>query len=399
MGQRDSGEPPLYRLSDRAPPLVRQVLEARGYREWDETRDAEDEWEIHWKAGRFKPSEYAVACRAQRVNHFPKTTGITKKDCLLRNLRRMRAIHGAVCNFFPESYILPTEYMTLVRQAEACAPEERPIWILKPTDSSQGRKIFLIRDVSEISYGHFSANMLSELSDTARPERENPKLDDKGRAIQTDLDMSTTLKMLKSRLHRTVTPCVKFTEMHIVQRYVERPLTVCGYKLDLRLYVLLLSADPLRIYWYNDCLVRFATQKYDLVDLENTYSVRAPGPQPARRALGTERSARIPPCPRAAPDQLVDQQEFELLRDRQGGHTRGVQVEPATVPARAPGRAARLAAAVDPHQGDRQPDASLDRRRDPRQRRLLRAARVRRHRRREPQAVAARGERVARAHC
>jgi len=38
------------------------------------------------------------------------------------------------------------------------------------------------------------------------------------------------------------------------------------------LYVLLVSVEPLRIYWYNDCLVRFATQRYDLSDLENTYS-------------------------------------------------------------------------------------------------------------------------------
>ena len=50
--------------------------------------------------------------------------------------------------------------------------------------------------------------------------------------------------------------------MHIVQRYLERPLCFCGYKLDLRIYVLLVSAQPLRIYWFNDCLVRFATQKY-----------------------------------------------------------------------------------------------------------------------------------------
>ena len=75
-------------------------------------------------------------------------------------------------------------------------------------------QIFLIRDISEISYGHFSANMTAELlGDGNKPERENPRLDEKGRAIQTEVDMSTTLKMLKSRLNRTVTPCVKFTEV------------------------------------------------------------------------------------------------------------------------------------------------------------------------------------------
>ena len=84
--------------------------------------------------------------------------------------------------------------------------------------------------------------------------------------------MTTTLRMLKSRLHKTVTPCVKFTEMHIAQKYLERPLCFCGYKLDLRIYVLLLSAQPLKIYWFRDCLVRFATHKYDLNDLDNQYA-------------------------------------------------------------------------------------------------------------------------------
>ena len=98
--------PRVVRIGDRAPPLVREVFEAKGYREYDEEEDGEEGlWDVHWKAGRFKPSEYVAASKAQRVNHYPKTTGITKKDNLLRNLRRMRGIHGQVFNFFPESYM------------------------------------------------------------------------------------------------------------------------------------------------------------------------------------------------------------------------------------------------------------------------------------------------------
>ena len=92
----------------------------------------------------------------------------------------------------------------------AAAQERQPIWILKPTDSSQGRKIFLIRDLSEISYGHFSESMAAAIANEGNPREldpdRDPKLDDKGRAIATELDMSTTLRMLKSRLHKTVTP-------------------------------------------------------------------------------------------------------------------------------------------------------------------------------------------------
>ena len=283
MEDDEPDDRPVLRMQN-APMLVRDVFEAKGFRIIDD-EDYEDDdpelkgWHVMWKGGRFKPSEYETANCVQRVNHYPKTMGITKKDCLLRNLRRMKATHGPIYAFFPESYILPSEYQTMWRVCEQHARDRKgtkPIWILKPTDSSQGRKIFLIRDISEISYGHFSEEMAKSVAGTAEPRRlgegDDPKLDDKGRAIASELDMATTLKMLKSRLHKTVTPCVKFTEMHIAQRYLERPLCFCGYKLDLRIYVLLVSARPLRIYWFNDCLVRFATQKYDLNDLDNNYA-------------------------------------------------------------------------------------------------------------------------------
>ena len=210
----------VVRIGEKCPPLVLEVFEQKGYREYDEEAD-DGLWHVYWKGGRFKPSEYEACNAVQRVNHFQKTAGITKKDALLRNLRRMKAIHGALFNFLPESYILPTEYNTLVRRVESVPAEERPFWILKPTDSSQGRKIFIIRDLSEISYGHFTEAMAAELcGERAPPDPDkDPKIDDKGRAIETGIDMSTTLKMLKSRLNKTVTPCVKFTEMHIVQRY------------------------------------------------------------------------------------------------------------------------------------------------------------------------------------
>ena len=282
----------VYRLGERTPPLLREVLTSRGWSEHDPHLHAADQWDLYWRSGRFKPSEYALASSVRRLNHFPKTTGITKKDALLRNLRRMRNIHGPVFNFFPESFILPTEYAAMVRSIEklgARGGESRPIWIVKPTDSSQGRKIFLIRDVHEISYGHVMGGGAAAVDapdvaqkciieeDFSGPKdymswRPQPTLDEKGRAISSDADISLTLKMLKSRLHRTVTPCAKFTEMHIAQRYIDRPFCVSGHKLDLRLYVLVASTEPLRIYLHDDCLLRFATQRYDLSDLDNQYS-------------------------------------------------------------------------------------------------------------------------------
>ena len=49
---------------------------------------------------------------------------------------------------------------------------------------------------------------------------------------------------------------------YIVSKYVSKPHLIRGYKYDLRLYVLVTSFDPLKIYIFKDGLVRLATVPY-----------------------------------------------------------------------------------------------------------------------------------------
>ena len=56
-------------------------------------------------------------------------------------------------------------------------------------------------------------------------------------------------------------------EQCVVSRYIDNPLQLHGYKFDLRLYIVVTSFDPLRIYIYREGLVRFATQKYSNHDI------------------------------------------------------------------------------------------------------------------------------------
>ena len=48
----------------------------------------------------------------------------------------------------------------------------------------------------------------------------------------------------------------------LVQKYIANPFLVEGYKMDIRVYVIATSFDPLRLYMHDDGLIRFATEKY-----------------------------------------------------------------------------------------------------------------------------------------
>ena len=47
-----------------------------------------------------------------------------------------------------------------------------------------------------------------------------------------------------------------------MQRYIQDPLLINAHKSDMRVYVAVTSVQPLRVYVYEDGLVRFATSPY-----------------------------------------------------------------------------------------------------------------------------------------
>ena len=75
------------------------------------------------------------------------------------------------------------------------------------------------------------------------------------------------VKMLskKSKLHRK--------RNYLVCEYIANPLLIGGIKFDLRLYILVSSYDPLRIYLFEEGLARFATERYttDATELTKKY--------------------------------------------------------------------------------------------------------------------------------
>ena len=83
-------------------------------------------WGKHMKALCFKTvKEY------QKINHFPGTFQIGRKDRLWRNLCKMQAHYGKKeFSFFPQTFVLPTDIRQLRRSWEESGPKQK--WIIKP---------------------------------------------------------------------------------------------------------------------------------------------------------------------------------------------------------------------------------------------------------------------------
>jgi hypothetical protein len=57
---------------------------------------------------------------------------------------------------------------------------------------------------------------------------------------------------------------VPLNEQLVISKYIDNPLLINGLKFDMRIYVLVTCYDPLRIYIYQEGLVRFASEPYNV---------------------------------------------------------------------------------------------------------------------------------------
>ena len=59
----------------------------------------------------------------------------------------------------------------------------------------------------------------------------------------------------------------------IIQEYITNPFLIDDLKFDVRIYVLMTSIEPLKLYIFEDGLVRFSTEKYSnrMEDLNNLF--------------------------------------------------------------------------------------------------------------------------------
>ncbi|XP_023030728.1 tubulin polyglutamylase TTLL13 [Drosophila willistoni] len=157
-------------------------------------------WNIQWSDSTPHHDLLKNMKRFQQINHFPGMMEICRKDLLSRNLNRMLKMYPGDYRIFPKTWLMPTDAYDVAIYAS----RHKRTYILKPYSSGQGRGI----------------------------------------------KVTTDLRTIGKR------------EKLICQTYIEKPLLIDGYKFDLRVYTLITSVDPLRIFVYNEGLARFATHKY-----------------------------------------------------------------------------------------------------------------------------------------
>ncbi|NXS28646.1 TTLL4 polyglutamylase, partial [Pomatostomus ruficeps] len=180
------------------PNIVKQTIGRSHFRVSKKSNDWLGCWGHHMKSPSFKAIR-----EHQKLNHFPGSFQIGRKDRLWRNLLKMQARCGKKeFNFFPQSFILPQDIKLLRKAWEEGASRQK--WIVKPPASARGIGIQVIHKWSQL------------------PKR-RPLL---------------------------------------VQRYLHKPYLIGGKKFDLRIYVYVTCYDPLRVYLFKDGLVRFASCKY-----------------------------------------------------------------------------------------------------------------------------------------
>ncbi|KAI6654741.1 Tubulin polyglutamylase TTLL11 [Oopsacas minuta] len=166
---------------------------------------------IHWHGITHEEHIIPKGCY---VSKFCGLGELCYKKNLAQTLSRMKELFPDEFSFHPNCWLLPEQYEEFYVHTQE-HPKPNKFYIVKPHEGSQGEGIFIF------------SNPKDKVSLFANPS--------------------------------------------LVQEYISNPLLLEGTKFDIRLYVLLLSIDPLEVYVSRSGMVRFCTQDYHKPSIKNVH--------------------------------------------------------------------------------------------------------------------------------
>ena len=154
----------------------------------------------------------------QKFSYFPTTYILGRKDSMYRKYKHFQKLFPNDFKYVPLTFIMPNDG----DKFKEIDGELKKLWIVKPVNLSRGRGVHILKDQNEL--------------------------------------WRLTWKSIYNNDNK-----------NIVSKYISNPHTIGNKKYDLRIYVLIGSYTPLRIYLYNNGLVRFATEDYNKNNTDNVY--------------------------------------------------------------------------------------------------------------------------------
>ena len=204
---------------------------------WQEIKE-EGEWDFYWADVMWvrDQMDYIYLEEHVKISHFRNHYELTRKNLMARNLKRLRKVvekhskeEASMIEFIPTTFELPSEYHLFVEEFKK---NPGSTWIMKPIGKSQGKGIFLFRKLKDITDWKKSSVYVAYNRDT--DEKEPP-------------------------------------ETYIVQKYIDNPFLINDKKFDIRIYVLVTSYNPLKVWVYRSGFARFSNSRFSLESIQDAF--------------------------------------------------------------------------------------------------------------------------------